>query len=216
MTELLAPPITADFGLATELTRIVDAAADLPPAAGPGGWPNEIEAALIDSVLTIRSRYGRPGTGVRRSIGIYRGFRRGRPLDDLGQLAALSADQLARVLQNETKADAIVAAAWNLTQIGVHSSKQLDALSEEHRRAYICVAGLSPVTWEYFCLNLGKPGVLADTWLCRWMEGVLGRAAGPIETRALMVSAAKVLRVSPVQLDHSIWTYMSTRDGAVA
>ncbi len=211
MTQLMTPPITADFDLATELTRIVDAAAEVPPAECPGGWPNEIEAALIDSALTIRSRYGKPDTSVRRSIGIYRGFRHGRPLDDLDQLAALSGKDLARILQNDAKADAIVSAAWNLTQIGVHSSKQFDALSEEHRRAYVSVDGFSPVTWEYFCLNLGRPGLMADSRICRWVEDVLGRSVGPIETRTLVMSAAKVLRISPVQLDHSIWTYMGAR-----
>lgn len=68
------------------------------------------------------------------------------------------------------------------------------------------------MTWEYFCLNLGKSGVMADTRICRWVEEVLGRFAGPIETGMLVTSAAKVPRISPVQLDHSIWTYMNTRD----
>lgn len=31
----------------------------------PGGWPGQIEAALLDAVFSIQARYGGPTTGVR-------------------------------------------------------------------------------------------------------------------------------------------------------
>jgi hypothetical protein len=194
-----------------DVERIVNAAALVPAADYPGGWPKEIEAALIDAVLSIRARYGKPDSGVRRAIGLYRGSEKGRPLDNLDRLAELKGKQLARLLQNEQKtggqlkADAIVAAAWNLTQVGVHSSGQLDMLSDEHRRAYVSVDGLGPVTWDYFGMNLGKAGVRADTCICGWVGDVLARSVEPIEARALVMAAAKGLKMSPIQLDYSIW-----------
>jgi hypothetical protein len=221
---LMPPPIIPlrdasrpipDSDLTSELDRLVDAAAQVPLIDCPTGWPNEIEAAIIDSVLSVRSSYGKPSAGVRRSIGLYRGARHGQPLDDLDQLAAVGGERLARVLQDDqSKAEAIVAAAWDLTQIGVHSSAQLDSLSDHHRRTFVSIDGLDPARWEYFCLNLGKPGVTADVRTCRWVEDVVGRPAGQIETQALIMSVAKARRISPIQLERSISAYTTAREGA--
>ena len=90
-----------------------------------GGWPGEIEAALLDAVLSIRSRYGKKSTtGVRGAVGRYRDHR-GAPLDDLTALAAIDPAELQTVLRNRqktgrvTKAEALVAAAAALSAVGV-------------------------------------------------------------------------------------------------
>jgi hypothetical protein len=35
--------------------------------------------------------------------------------------------------------------------------------------------GLGPVTWDYFLMLLGTPGVKADTWIVRFAADALGR-----------------------------------------
>lgn len=37
--------------------------------AWPGGWPVEIEAALVDAVFSVRARYGRRELGI--ATGVY-------------------------------------------------------------------------------------------------------------------------------------------------
>ena len=52
-----------------QVDQLLEAVAARLPATWPqrgGGWPYEIEAALIDAVLSIRNRYGKsPTSGVR-------------------------------------------------------------------------------------------------------------------------------------------------------
>src|SRR3954454_8890086 len=74
----------------------------------PGGRPGEAEVALVDAVMSIRARYGRPArsvddielspTGVDRAVGSYRRLRGDRPLDDLSALARVEAAALTEAL----------------------------------------------------------------------------------------------------------------------
>src|SRR3954454_24846123 len=59
------------------------------PDAWPGGWPGEVEAALIDAVFSVRARYGNrtSGTGVYGAVTRWRAHRT-VPADDLAALAA--------------------------------------------------------------------------------------------------------------------------------
>ncbi len=90
--------------------------------AWPGGWPDQVELALLDAVLSIRSRYGSPTTGVRRRVQLYRQHRGGDRADDLTVLAGTDTGALATLLQTQQrtggvlKADAIVQAAVRLTK----------------------------------------------------------------------------------------------------
>ncbi len=79
--------------------------AQLPPTwdAWPGGWPDQVEFALIDAVLSIRSRYGGPTTGVRRRVGLYREHRAPETPDDLPVLGALDPERLATLLRTRQR-----------------------------------------------------------------------------------------------------------------
>ena len=64
----------------------------LPPrpwAPWPGGWPYQIELAVLDAVFSIRARYGKseeeskPATGVRRVLDHWRCHRATTNPDDL-------------------------------------------------------------------------------------------------------------------------------------
>ncbi len=193
---------------------------DLPPGTWkpwPGGWPGEIEAALIDAVLSIRASYGSQSNGVRGAVTRYRAARGGESLDDLTMLAAYDDAELRDVLDNRQltsgtpKASAIAAAARALVQAGVRHATDLVAGSQAHRAAYCSVHGLGWITWNYFTMLLGHPGVKADTWVVRYVTEAVRHPVTPEESADLVTGAAGKLGVSPTDLDHAIWDFMRRR-----
>jgi len=84
-----------------QVDQLHEAVAARLPATWPqwgGGWPYEIEAALIDAVLSIRNRYGKsPTSGVRGSVTRHRN-KRAMPADDLEHLERQDPVALASVL----------------------------------------------------------------------------------------------------------------------
>lgn len=196
----------------TDLQIIVAAAETIPTTGYPGGWPDEIEAALIDAVLSIQARYGTPHTGVRAATARYRAGV-GTVLDDLTRLATAEPAALADLLRNHQrtggrlKAAAIVEAADNLVTAGVRHAAHLAPTDTRHRRAYVRVRGLGPITWDYLLMNLGHPGVKADTWILRWIHSTLHRPVNAAHARRLIIDAAEDLEVSPTTLDHAIWAH---------
>ncbi|KUG53409.1 hypothetical protein AVL62_01005 [Serinicoccus chungangensis] len=199
------------------LQRAIDTELPRPWTEWPGGWPDEVEAALLDAVLSIRARYGREETGVRGAVERYRQEVNGGRLDDLPRLASFDADRLAEVLRNEQrasgrpKAQAIVEAARSLVDAGLRSAVDLDL--ETHKRAYTRVHGLGWITWEYFTMLLGQPGAKADTWVVRWVSQQLNRDVSSKEARSLLGEVATQLsdgetnspRALLTRLDHQIW-----------
>ncbi len=193
--------------------------AQLPPtwAAWPGGWPDQVELVLIDAVLSIRSRYGGPTTGVRRRVGLYREHRAPATPDDLSVLAALDPEQLAGLLQTQQrtsgtlKAAAIVQAARRLAAVGVRHAADLDPAAASQRAAYCGVRGLGPVTWEYLLMLVGRPGVKADTWITRFVGDAVGRPVDSATAGRLVRQAAERLDVSPTHLDHALWSHARRR-----
>ncbi|GLB68968.1 heme peroxidase [Arthrobacter mangrovi] len=190
----------------------------------PTGWPGQIESALIDAVLSIRANYGSPTTGVRAAVRRYKDDVQDDKPNDLRRLAEFDPDKLAQVLGNRQvisgslKAKCIIQAAANLARIGVQNSDDLDARDKEHKLAYVSVHGLGWVTWEYFTMLLGLPGIKADTWIVRFVSQALARTVTPAEARSLLVASAEVLRIDATQLDHAIWDHVrrrasSTREG---
>ncbi|MCQ1954112.1 hypothetical protein [Arthrobacter sp. zg-Y238] len=182
----------------------------------PGGWPEQIEAALIDAVLSIAAQYGTPENGVRGAVSRYRkAVETDRP-NDLSRLADYGPEELQAVLNDQkvsgrTKASAIVEAAGNLLALGVKTASDLDPHDAAQKRAYTCVHCLGPVTWEYFGMLLGKPGVKADRWILRFVNRGLGRDLTPADARSLLHEVAGHLDATPTDLDHAIWAYERER-----
>ncbi|MFF4937308.1 hypothetical protein [Micromonospora sp. NPDC000729] len=205
---------------AADVIAVVDACRCFEWAPYPGGWRGEVEAALIDAVLSIQARYGRPGNGVRGALARYRRHEDRQRLDDLTRLAAWSAKDLQDVLEiaqrtaGVPKAAAIVEAATELVAVGVRHADQVepddDVRRADQRRAYTSVSGLGEVTWEYLGMSLGIPGVKADTWIIRFASNAIGRHATRYEARALVIAAAAEFGVEPIRLDYAIWRHMST------
>lgn len=184
----------------------------------PGGRKDQIEAALIDAVLSIQANYGSEGNGVRAAVNRYanRENAGGTDLNDLTRLVEMDEDTLQdllsdQVISGRTKASAIKEAAANLVSEGVRHADHLDVQNSSHKKAYTGVHGLGAVTWEYFGMLLGKPGVKADTWICRFVERAVGHDVSPHEAKRLVMAAAERLAEDPTHLDHAIWAYERQR-----
>ncbi len=65
----------------------------------------------------------------------------------------------------------------------------------------------SGLTWRYFLMNAGMPGIKADRMITRWTERALGRPARAGEAEALLKSAARSLEVAERHLDHALWDH---------
>ncbi len=180
----------------------------------PGGWPSEIESALLDAILSIRARYGAPDSGVRGAVQKWRTHRLPDRPDDLQVLAKGSGPEISSILGNRQvlsggsfKTDAAIQAASRLGAAGVQHAADLDPSSAEHRQAYVGVKGLGPVTWSYFCMLLGHQDVKADVWIVRVVEQALGAPATPEHARQVVVDSARELHVEPRVLDHALWDF---------
>lgn len=202
----------------SDLDKVIDAARQVPAAEYPGGWPDEIEAALLDAVLSIQARYGTPTTGVRACIARYRDHHRGRHLDDLTVLAGHTADDLQEIIDNKQqvsgrpKAAVVVEAAARLVDAGVQHAADLDPANAGHKRAYTSVHGLGPITWEYFGMCLDKPGVKADTWIIRFVEDAVDHPVTAERANSLLLEVARHLERDPTRLDYDVWYYMRSRE----
>lgn len=199
----------------SETSRFTQAArAALPhaPSGPPRGWVGELEAAVLDAVLSVRAAYGRPDTGVRAAVERYRTHCTGDDLDDLDRLACTAPSALADVLANHQrlagqtlKACAAVDVAGRLRDLDVRHAAALRADSAEHRRAVTGVTGLGPLTWDYLLLVVGAPDRPADPRLRRFAERVLGC---PVSEDALGVAvqhAADRLDLSVTALELALW-----------
>lgn len=178
----------------------------------PGGWPNQIEASLIDAVLSIGARYGSDTNGVRGAVGRYRSAVGSERPDDLARLANQDPEVLQGILNDQrisgrTKASAIVEAADNLLKSGVKTAADLNPQDPEQKDAYVSVHGLGWVTWEYLGMLLGKPGIKADRWVVRFVSRALGREVSATDAKSLLVDAAGALSATPTELDHAVWSY---------
>lgn len=178
----------------------------------PGGWPDQIEAALIDAVLSISARYGSDTNGVRGAIGRYRTAVGSESPDDLARLANQDPETLQNILNDQrisgrTKATAIVEAANNLLNIGIKTAADLNPQDPGQKKAYVSVHGLGWVTWEYLGMLLGKPGIKADRWIVRFVSRALGREVSATDAKSLLVDAAGALSATPTDLDHAVWSY---------
>ena len=217
MTETTTQDVNPDL---KGLLDGIDSRLPKPFSEWPGGYPDQIEAALIDAVLSIRARYGKADTGVRAAVRRYKEAVGDQAPNSLSRLADFDAVKLAEVLQNyqrtgaETKAAAIVQAARALAGIGVETAADIDAADPAQKAAYVNVAGLGPVTWYYFTMLIGAHDVKPDTWLRGFVELVLEtpKLHDTEYVRRLVNAAAAKLGVDPRVLDHAIWLYMRSRE----
>lgn len=205
-----------------QLVEHIRAELSTPWTPWPGGRPEQAEAALIDAVLSIRASYGRAAEGNRAATGVHRSIERYRaehagPLDNLERLAQADPINLEALLGNQqktaqrTKASAIVDAAANLVAVGVHSAGHVNVTDMDQTRAWTRVRGLGPVTWKYFGMLLGSPGVKADTWIIRFVNNAVGRSVDVKTAEQLVKLAAKHFGTTATELDHAIWAHARSK-----
>lgn len=184
----------------------------------PGGWPEEIEAAVLDSVFSGRAKYGSQTTGVRAVVKRFR-YHRQRAIDDLRVLARYVEDpgDLSRILGNRqqlggrAKSETAAAAASALLGAGVRHAIDVTG-SDEERKAWCSVKGLADVTWSYFLMLLGVPGVKADVMVRRFVDAAVGRTTSAPEAKELVEAVAERLDVSATDLDHAIWSWQRAQE----
>lgn len=181
-----------------------------------GGWPEFIDGALIDAVLSIRARYGSSATtGVRGAVNRYLAWTNGGG-DDLARLAEVDCHELQALISKQKtsgnpKARAITEAAARLHAVGVRRAADLDAENPLHKRAYTGVVGLGAITWTYFTMLLGTPSIKADTWIVCFTHGALGRRPSSAEAKRLLEAVAERLGVGATALDQAVWQHSRKR-----
>jgi hypothetical protein len=195
----------------------------------PTGYPEEIEAALLDSVFSLRARYGASATKGPRAVVRRWREQADRPLNDLGALVAWvegkpgQDDDFRRVLKNDgvavpnardkpTKALAVYQSAKALVEFGVVTAA--DAVRERQARPKDLLKaiqkgrGVGPQATTYFLMNLGEPGVKADVWVMRFVDAAIGDPVPDYEAAQLVTKAAQALNAADViRLDHAIWDW---------
>lgn len=186
------------------------------PADWPGGWPDQIELALIDAIYSVRARYGsrERKTGVFGAVTRWRDHRDGQA-NDLTVLAETPVEQLRDQTNNgkingRYKAEIAVEAAKALSVAGIRTAADLPTRLDAAKRAYLGVRGCGPVTFSYFCMLLGVDDVKADRWVVRFVQDRLPDVSDTGYVRALISEVARAMGTEARYLDHAIWRYRRT------
>ncbi|CAN5599198.1 heme peroxidase [soil metagenome] len=200
-------------------------------ARWPGGWPDDIESALIDAVFSARAVYTtNAGRGV---LGKVRAWQQSRPdglrsLERLrGEIDGAGVDGWAESFGSHqhspgrkpsapngpTKVAAVREAADALVD-RVHVNTA-DDITEDNvgqvKQTLRSVPGIGYATTNYFLMLLGRPGVKPDRMIHRFLEVATGRDRSNSEAEELVTGVASNLRVAPHELEHAIWSHESKR-----
>jgi hypothetical protein len=119
------------------------------------------------------------------------------------------------------KAAAALGAARILDRAGLAAVADVrdaltDPLKQEESAAMNGWLGLpgqrSGLTWTYFLMLAGVPGVKAGRMVVRYVSRALGHEVGAVEAATLVSTLADSQRLSRTKLDHAIWRKESGRD----
>lgn len=181
------------------------------------GWPNEIEAALLDSVFSARAPYGGPETGVRRVVLRWREHRAAERLDDLGAFDAFAErpEDLAEILGNRqriagnatTKAEAVIRVAAALARFRISSADELRHSEDELEEVVTAVPGIGPKTWEAFMFLVGHRGFETLLHFIEFASDAVGRRLEGEVTEMLLAASADRMGVELEVLEHAVWRY---------
>lgn len=120
-----------------------------------------------------------------------------------------------------SKASAVLEAAdmlarHELVTIDDIRSALTDPHSQEHsevKNEWLRIPGQrSGLTWNYFLMLAGVPGVKADRMIVRYVSRVLNREIAPKEAAGLVSRVADHLGIRRTKLDHAIWRKESGRE----
>ena len=181
-----------------------------------------MDQGLVDAVFSIQAQYrsADPNRGV---LGRLQKFRReeAEVVNDLRALKSLGSGRIREIMGDSVtakklKADAVVEAADAYVALGIVRAQDfLNAHPAEMKRVYTQVQGLGWVTFEYFSMLLGQPGVKADRMITRFVNNALARAGRPHvgnnEERELLIGSYNNLKLGETlsHFEHAIWLYES-------
>ena len=200
-----------------------------------GGWPNESSTALVDAVFSMNARYTtKRNKGVLDKVKQLRaelqapdGWR-----DSLTMLAAVHPEKLISIMgrsmaapnskRSHPKATAVTLAATAMNSAtGVNSASDISSFiradaqrnGKQLKKAYTSVLGLGPVTFEYFLMLLGVPGVKADRMILDFVRRTEGNDLKEHEVHQCVEDthaealARKIVECNLIEFDHAIWRF---------
>lgn len=196
-----------------------------------GGWKTEVSTALIDAVFSIRSSYrsNNPGKGVYNRLLHFREHY-GEAAQSLAALVSLGEEPIRNCMgegrtAQRLKSSAVIEAAEALSELGVDTADDFHNVEyKKLKKAYTNVRGLGWITFEYFTMLLGRPGVKADTMVVRFVNRALQAAELPkvntVTARNIVIDAYERSRASGnaasaaaslTHFEHAIWLTESNR-----
>jgi len=119
------------------------------------------------------------------------------------------------------KSIAVLEAAQNLIDLGIVSAEDLEAFRKRYEgngkkleTAFTAPVGIGYVTFEYFMMLLGVPGVKADRMINRFVKCSLGTDKGARDQ--IIAAHEEWLKqdgntASLIEFDHAIWLYESKK-----
>ena len=196
----------------------------------PGGWPGDIEAALVDAVFSARAvSRSKNGKGIFATVATWRDGR-DRPAWSLDELIAeidgLGIDGWAGHFHNHqysptrpqsapggpSKAAAVREAAEALRNQGINTAADIGlGNTETVQQVLRSIPGIGGATASYFLMLLGAPGVKPDRMVHRFLSDAAGHAFSNTQAEKVIRAAAGRLNVQSHVLDHAIWRYESTK-----
>lgn len=191
-----------------------------------GGWPGDIESALVDAVFSARAVYAtKNGKGVAARVEAWQGERL-RTSYDLTALTSEIANEEPNLWAERfgnsqhsprrpsnapggpTKAAAVLEAAKALSAIGVSSAEDItDATVVNVKQEMIRIPGIGFATTNYFLMLMGRPGVKPDTMIHRFLATACGHKFSNRDAEEAVTTVADKLGVPAHLLDHAIWLY---------
>lgn len=196
----------------------------------PGGWPGDIESALIDAVFSAQAIYrSKQGRGISRKIADWQA-RRTRSAFSLAALIAeidgvgvsawasafgnlqVSPGRRANAARGQSKAATVREAAGKLREEGINIAAAIDSETAATAKTTLrSVPGIGYATSNYFLMLLGVPGIKPDRMIHRFLKDATGHAFTNVYAEQVLRAAATRLGVQEHELDHAIWRYESER-----
>jgi hypothetical protein len=196
----------------------------------PGGWPGDIEAALVDAVFSARAVYrSKNGKGIYANVAAWRAGRDRTDwsLDELiAEIDGMGVDAWAGHFGNRqhsptrppsapggpSKAATVREAAGALREQGINTATDIGlGNTETAQRVLAAVPGIGRGTANYFLMLLGAPGARPDRMVHRFLRDAAGHAFSDAQAESAVIAAADRLSVQPYVLAHAIWRYESSK-----